>query len=1051
MKLQFKEQDFQVQAVGAVVDCFKGQPLKTNRFTLERSKDLLKKAKQVAAGITQTEAFENEVLEDIGYRNSSIQVSENQLLKNIQEVQKSNDLHESQKIERPSGVKLGYNLTIEMETGTGKTYTYIRTMYELQRKYGWSKFIIIVPSIAIREGVFKSFEVTQDHFQELFGHKINPFIYNSSKPQDIENFASDSRISVMIINTQAFNARGKDARRIYQELDQFGTRKPIEIISQTNPILIIDEPQSVDGKKTLESMQDFSPLFTIRYSATHKVDYNKIYRLDALDAYNKRLVKKIQVKGINLKGSTGTTGYLYLEQISLSTSKPPFAVIEYEKRSTSGSISKKREKVEEGFNLYENSGNMPAYKNQTITEINGYLNKIVIGGQDIYPGDILNDKDENAFRRVQIRECIMSHLQKERQLYKKGIKVLSLFFIDSVEKYRVYDVDGEEALGEYARIFEEEYNKVRNEFLDLFHQDYNDYLRETDPGNVHKGYMPTNYEDYLKRDNAENVHQGYFSIDKKNRLTDPTVKRGSEDSEDITAYDLIMKDKERLLSFKEPTRFIFSHSALKEGWDNPNVFQICALKNPETGSLTRRRQEVGRGMRLCVNKNGTRLDFETVGDQVHEINKLTVIASESYEAFAKGLQKEIAETLKDRPQKAEVEYFVGKIITNEKDEEHRLTEVESKQLNKFLYKHDVIDEEDRITQIGRELIEKNDVPLPEELKPYQESVTKLLKSVYTGEEFKPEDERQTVVLNTNKNFHKKEFQELWEKINLKTIYEVKFDTTKLIDDSKILINAQLNIGDRVYEVKTGELQDGTKKEMEEGNLVRESNREYLKLKNDLYTNTLYDIVGEIEVHTNLTRKTIVAILKAIKEEKFLLLRKNPEEFISKCSKLINEVKASLIINNIVYHKTEERHDAKTVFTNDKSTLRDSDLLKKHIYDFLTSDSKVESNFAKALETSTEVVVYAKLPKSFTISTPVANYSPDWAIVFDKDKVKQIYFVAETKGSDSDMDLREIEKLKIHCATEHFKVISGSRVKFEKVSSYEKLMEIVELRQVNEAN
>lgn len=1050
MKLQFKEQDFQVQAVEAVVNCFKGQALKTNRFTLERSKDLVKKAKQVAAGIIQTSAFENEVLEDIGYRNSAIQVSESQLLKNIQQVQKENDLHESQKIERPKGIKLGYNLTIEMETGTGKTYTYIRTMYELQKKYGWSKFIVIVPSIAIREGVYKSFEVTQDHFQELYGHKVNPFIYNSGKPQDIENFASDSRISVMIINTQAFNARGKDARRIYQELDQFGTRKPIEIISQTNPILIIDEPQSVDGKKTLESMQDFHPLFTIRYSATHKEDYNKVYRLDALDAYNRRLVKKIQVKGINLKGSTGTTGYLYLEGISLSTSKPPYAIIEYEKRTTSGSITKKRQKVEEGFNLYENSGNMPAYKNQTITEINGYLNKIVVAGQDIYPGDILNDKDENAFRRVQIRECILSHLQKEKQLYQKGVKVLSLFFIDSVEKYRVYDVDGEEALGEYARIFEEEYNKVRSEFLDLFQQDYNDYLRETDPGNVHKGYMPT-YEEYLKRDDAEEVHQGYFSIDKKNRLTDPTVKRGSEDSEDITAYDLIMKDKERLLSFKEPTRFIFSHSALKEGWDNPNVFQICALKNPETGSLTRRRQEVGRGMRLCVNKNGTRLDFDTVGDQVHEINKLTVIASESYETFAKGLQKEIAETLKDRPQKADVNYFLGKLVKNEKDEEHRITEKESNYLNKTLFANGIIDIDDKITDVGRELIEKNEVPLPEELKPYQDAVTKLLKSVYTGEEFKPEDERQTVVLNTNKNFHRKEFQELWEKINLKTIYEVKFDTTKLIENSKIKINAQLNIGDRIYEVKTGELQDGTKKQMEEGNLVKESNRENLKVDNDLYTNTLYDIVGEIEVHTNLTRRTIVEILKSINPIKFVLLRKNPEEFISKCSKLINEVKASLIINNIIYHKTEERHDAKTVFTNDKSTLRDSDLLKKHIYDFLTSDSKIESNFAQALENSTEVVVYAKLPKSFTVSTPVANYSPDWAIVFDKDKVKQIYFVAETKGSDSDMDLREIEKLKIHCATEHFQTISGNQVRFEKVSSYEKLMDIVQLKQMDEAN
>lgn len=1050
MKLQFKEQEFQVLAVKSVVDCFEGQPIRTNRFTLERSKELIRRTRQAVSGTTQTIAFDSEIMSDIGYRNSPIQILESQILKNIREVQKNNDLHESEQLERPKGFRLGYNLTIEMETGTGKTYAYIRTMYELHKHYGWSKFIVIVPSIAIREGVFKTFEVTQDHFQELYRHKINPFIYNSSRPQDIENFASDSRISVMIINTQAFNASGADARRIYQELDQFGTRRPIEIIAQTNPILIIDEPQSVDGEKTLKGMQDFNPLLTLRYSATHKVEYNKIFRLDALDAYNKRLVKKIQIKGINLRGSTGTTGYLYLEQISLSTTKPPFAVVEFEKRAGEG-VKKIRQKLTEGANFYELSGNIPAYKNQTITEINGYLNKIVIGGQDIYPGDILNDNDENAFRRIQIRECIMSHLQKEKQLFGNGIKVLSLFFIDSVEKYRVYDQSGEQGLGEYAKIFEEEYNKVRSEFLDLFHQEYNDYLKDTDPSKVHKGYMPFSYEEYLNRDGADKVHEGYFSIDKKNKLVDPSLKRGSDDSDDISAYDLIMKDKERLLSFEEPIRFIFSHSALKEGWDNPNVFQICALKHADKGSQVRRRQEVGRGMRLCVNKNGVRLDYDAVGDQVHEINKLTVIASESYEAFAKGLQGEIAATLKDRPEKAEVKYFIGRVVKNELDEEHRLTEDDAKKLNKFLYKNDIIDDNDKITVEGRELIEQNKVPLPENFEPFRESLCKLLKSVYTGEVFKPEDERQTIVLNPNQNFRRKEFQALWEKINLKTIYEVKFDTARLISDSKTRINAQLNIGDRVYELKTGELEDGTKEQMKAGTLVRESKRQYLKLKHDLYTNTVYDIVGEIEALTHLTRNTIVAILKSIKEEKFLLLRKNPEEFIAKCGKLINEVKASLIINNIVYHKTDERHDAKTVFTNDKSALRNSELLKKHIYNYLTSDSKIESTFAKALESSTEVVVYAKLPKSFYITTPVANYSPDWAIVFDKEKIRHIYFVAETKGSDSDMDLREIERLKIYCAKAHFKEISGNEVRFETVKSYDKLLEIVQLKLAHEAD
>ena len=669
----------------------------------------------------------------------------------------------------------------------------------------------------------------------------------------------------------------------------------------------------------------------------------------------------------------------------------------------------------------------------------------MVAGEDVFPGDILNDKDENAFRRVQIRETILSHLQKEKQLYEKGIKVLSLFFIDAVEKYRIYEEGGEPTLGTYARIFEEEYNNVRSEFLDLFHLEYNEYLQDTDPGKVHKGYMPTNYGEYLKRDEANQVHEGYFSVDKKGKSVDPSVKRGSEESDDISAYDLIMKDKERLLSFEEPTRFIFSHSALKEGWDNPNVFQICALKNAESGSLTRRRQEVGRGMRLCVNRNGNRLDFESVGDQVHEINKLTVIASESYEAFAKGLQSEIAATLKDRPQKAEIEYFIGKVITDEKGEDHRITEDDAKKLNKLLYKFDVIDENDKITTEGRELIEQNKMPLPGNLEPFRESVGKLLKAIYTGESFKPENERDTIVLNTNLNFKKKEFQDLWNKINLKTIYEVAFDTEKLITDSKILINAQLNIGDRRYEVKVGELQDGTAEQMLEGQLMKEQPGYYQKLKNDLYTDTVYDIVGEVEALTNLTRLTIVSILKSIKEEKFLLLRKNPEEFIAKCSKLINEAKANLIINNIIYHKTEDRFDARTVFTNDKYALRNSELLKKHIYDYVTSDSKIESDFAMALENSSEVVVYAKLPKSFYIATPVANYSPDWAIVFDKDKTRHIYFVTETKGSDSDMELREIEKLKLHCASEHFKEISGSTVKFERVSSYEKLMNIIELK------
>jgi len=1030
MKLQFKIQDFQLDAVKAVVDCFQGQPLKSNKFTLERTQNIIKKAREAAIGVVQTAAFETDVLEDIGYRNSAVQLVDAQILKNIQQIQELNEIHQSQQIERPQGWRNGYNLTIEMETGTGKTYTYIRTMYELHKHYGWSKFIVIVPSIAIREGVYKTFEDTQEHFQEEFGHKISPFVYNSGRPQDIENFASDSRISVMIINTQAFNARGEDSRRIRQELDQFGTRRPIDIIAETNPIIIIDEPQSVDGPTTLASMQEFKPLFSLRYSATHRVEYNKIFRLDALDAYNKKLVKKIQVKGISIKGHTGLDGYVYLQQIKLSTTKNPTAVIEINKLQ-GDNVVRKSFTVDQGASLYTLSGELEAYKNQLVTLIDGQRNCIEINGNVIEAGTVINNEDELIFRRIQIRETILSHIQKEKALFDKGIKVLSLFFIDTVENYRKYDDEGNDLQGEYAKIFEEEYDKIvsQNAQLSLGTDD------------LLLG-ISNEYTEYLKRDKAESVHQGYFSIDKKGKVVDPTVKRGNEDSDDISAYDLIMKNKQRLLKFEEPTRFIFSHSALKEGWDNPNVFQICALKNVDATNQTRRRQEVGRGMRLCVNHNGFRQDFDVLGEEVHDINKLTIIASESYESFAKGLQIEIAATLKERPQKANIEFFVGKLLTNEQGIKLRITEDDARKINKILYKNELIDEDDKLTSLGKDLVEQNNVPVPEHLQEYKDSITKVLKSIYTGEGIKPENERQQIVLKTNSNFEKSEFKELWNKISFKSIYEVKFNSPKLIEESKNLINKDLIITDRMYQIKSGELKEGTKSELELGTSMQNEQTQMVKVDVLTDTNTVYDIVGEIEQLTNLTRKTIVEILKAIKEEKFLLLRKNPEEFIAKVSRIINEVKASLILNNITYHKLDDRHESATVFSNDKTILRDAPLMKKHIYDYLTADSGTEIEFAKELEESTEVIVYAKLPKSFHIATPIANYSPDWAIVFDKNMVKHIYFIAETKGSESGMELRKIEELKIQCANEHFKAITGSEVQFKHVTGFKTLLEIV---------
>jgi type III restriction enzyme len=554
MKIKFKQQQFQIDAVKSVVDCFRGQLNKFSNFQLDT-------CRTKAETIEQTNLFEG-----IGFKNNPIELTETDVLKNIRKVQLRNGL-------KPSGRLAGkYNLTIEMETGTGKTYTYIRTMYELYRAYGWNKFIIVVPSIAIREGVYKSFQITQDHFMDLYGTKIRYFIYNSKQLHKIDQFASDSSINAMIINSQAFNARGKDARRIYEELDDFGTRRPIDVIAQTNPILIIDEPQSVEGKKTKEALKLFKPLFTLRYSATHKEEYNKIYRLDALDAYNMKLVKKIKVKGISIKGSTGTNEYIYFEGINLSVKSKPVARIEFEVKQKTG-IKRITRNVDEGFDLYTHSNYMEQYKGYRVSEINGYKNTISFtNGVTLYAGDVQGDISEGNLRRIQIRETIRSHFERETALYKKGIKVLTLFFIDEVAKYRQYDENGNQVNGEYGEIFEEEYINILNEYITLFDDPYVKYLKSID---------------------VRDTHKGYFSIDKQGRMVDPKAKGKEKLSDDESAYDLIMKDKERLLSFNEPTRFIFSHSALREGWDNPNVFQICTLKHSD--SIIRKRQEVGRG------------------------------------------------------------------------------------------------------------------------------------------------------------------------------------------------------------------------------------------------------------------------------------------------------------------------------------------------------------------------------------------------------------------------------------------------------------------------
>jgi len=858
MKIKFKEQQFQIDAVKSVVDCFNGQPRLIPHLQLDTEKT------KRESGVQQS--FFIETI----FKNSPIEISGIQVLENIRKVQLRNGL-------KPSAKLVGkYNLTIEMETGTGKTYTYIRTMYELYRAYGWSKFIIVVPSIAVREGVYKAFQMTEDHFKDLYGMKIRYFIYNSRQLYKIDQFASDSGINAMIINAQAFNARGKDTRRIYEELDDFNTRRPIDVIAQTNPILIIDEPQSIEGRKTKEALKLFNPLFTLRYSATHKEEYNKIYRLDALDAYNMKLVKKIKVKGISIKGLTGTNAYIYFEGIDISTNRRPTARIEFEVKQKTG-IKRVSRNVDEGFDLYTHSNYMEQYKGYRVSEINGYKNTISFtNGVTLAAGDVQGDVNESTLRRIQIRETIKTHFEREKELYSKGIKVLSLFFIDEVAKYKQYDQNGNQINGKYGKIFEEEYLNILNEYITVFDDPYIEYLKSID---------------------VKDTHKGYFSIDKQGRMVDPEVRSEENISDDESAYDLIMKDKERLLSFDEPTRFIFSHSALREGWDNPNIFQICTLK--DSNSVIRKKQEVGRGLRLCVDKNGNRMDRETLGVNVHDINVLTVIASESYDSFAKGLQSEIAESLSDRPKKANVEFFLNNVIKNARGEELIIDESLANTLHSSFILNLYIDGNDDLTEKYYKELESGELKLPDEVKDFKESIVQLVSKIY-NEGVTPlvEDCRAESIkkLEINEKLKRKEFRELWNEISKKTAYYVTFDTDELIKNCVAALDRSLKVSDITYQIITGEMDFiYSKEKLERGETFKVKERATDKECKMVTASVKYDLVGKLVDETRLTRKTIVKILKGIKPLTFYQFRKNPEEFILKASEIINEQKAAMII------------------------------------------------------------------------------------------------------------------------------------------------------------
>ena len=1036
MKFNFKIQQYQTDAVDAVVKVFKGQGYH-ERVSFIR--DLGKRTapvQQQLSFVMQDDFGETlDLDDDTGYKNEVVELSDEQLLKNIQELQSQNNIKLSSSLVKDLG---RCSLDIEMETGTGKTYVYIKTMFELNKRYGWSKFIVVVPSIAIREGVKKSFEITADHFMEHYGKKARFFVYNSSNLNQLDNFSSSAGINVMIINTQAFasslkeDGKSKEARIIYSKRDEFQSRRPIDVIKANRPIIILDEPQKMGGDVTQKALKNFNPLFTLNYSATHAKQHNLVYVLDALDAFNKRLVKKIEVKGFEVKNFRGTDKYLFLEQIVLSSKKPPMARIELE-IGYNKSINRETRILGVNDNLFYVSQEMEQYRGYTISDIDPISGTVTFtNGEVIRTGDVVGDISEKDMRRIQIRETILSHFEKEEKLFNMGIKTLSLFFIDEVAKYRQYDENGDEMLGEYGVMFEQEYISVLNEYITMFDTPYQRYLKTT-------------CEDVSK------IHRGYFSIDKKTgRSIDSQLKRGSEFSDDISAYDLILKNKERLLSFEEPTRFIFSHSALREGWDNPNVFQICTLKHSD--SQTAKRQEVGRGLRLCVNQSGNRMDAETCGDTVHDINMLTVIASESYKSFVTDLQSDIKTVLYDRPTTATSEYFKGKYV-KVNDVPTIIDKNQADAIEFYLIANGYVDMKRKVTDKYRADVQMNTVaPLPEELQPMTEGIHTLIQSVYDDSMIEKmiTDGHDTKVKDNplNENFAKKEFQALWKKINHKYAYTVEFDSQELIAKAIAHINERLFVSELQYTTSVGR----QKAEMNEHEVGRGDSFGSVKtrtqtLKHAETSQIKYDLIGKVAEGTTLTRKTVVSILQGLRLDKFYMFRNNPEEFISKVIKLINEQKATMIVDHISYDQLEGKYENE-IFTAEKNTqgIDKAFHAKKAIQDYVftdgTAEDSIEKKFAADLEAADEVCVYAKLPKGFHIPTPVGNYSPDWAIAFTEGTVKHIFFVAETKGTMESLNLRPIEQAKIKCAKKLFNEISTESVKYAAVDNYQRLLQVM---------
>jgi len=985
MKIQFDPNlDYQQEAIKSITDIFEGQEICNSNFSVP-SFD--------TQGLMQNET-------ELGYGNK-LHLLDDELLENLNKIQLRNGLEHSKKI-------VGKDFTVEMETGTGKTYVYLKSIFEMHRLYGFTKFIIVVPSIAIKEGVLKSLQITEEHFRAMYQNTpYDYFTYNSANLEQVRSFATNDYIQIMVINIDAFRRSFSDpsketkANIIHRTNDKLSGYRPIEFIQSTNPVVIIDEPQSVDTtSKSKEAIESLNPLCTIRYSATHREKLHMVYKLDPVDAYNKQLVKQIEVAEFKVEDGNNKA---YIKLVSVDNKKSPItAKVEIDVMK-SGSVSRKKLTVKQGDDLFDRSGGRDIYSGYIINDIyceEGAEYIDFTSKPDIVElGLSIGGVDEDERKRLQIRKTIEEHLEKELRLTKQGIKVLSLFFIDKVANYRWYDEEGNAQKGKYALVFEEEYNKL-----------------------IKKPKYRTLFEDVDVDSIAEQVHNGYFSIDKKGKVKDTSGKtQGDEDT-----YSLIMKEKEKLLSLDNKLKFIFSHSALREGWDNPNIFQICTLN--ESNSVIKKRQEIGRGLRLCVNQEGERVfGFDT--------NTLTVMANESYEAFAKQLQKEIEDDTGIKFGLIEEHTFANLVTTDTEGEEAYLGLEHSENLWKHLYEQKYIDERGKVQDSLKMALKADSVTLPEGYETVSPQIVSLLKKVAGNLNIKDASKKRAVTLN-KEVYLSEEFTELWNRIKYKTTYRVKFDEATLVEACAKEIQKHLVVGkSRFQYTKAGiDITQGGVA----ADVVEESSFVY-----DPKDFTLPDIVTYLQNETNLTRRAIVDILT--KSGKLQQFKNNPQKFIEQTMGMIQRTMRYFVVDGIKYEKIgNESYYAQEIFAEQElagylnQNLEES---KKGVYDYVIYDSDVEKNFAISFEDNSAVKVYAKLPGFFKIDTPLGSYNPDWAVVIEKDDIERLYFVVETKSSLFTDALRPTEQAKIDCGLAHFDAL-GDEVQFIKATKMGDVEDVV---------